>query len=231
MFSSTRIAWLLVDLLISLLVLSSKGIGAVTLDAYATQDQKNNQLRFDADLKGNDSWLNPPVSTYVQFWLWECVNGQEVASAGVTPAFVQRGPFTYLEHRNKTGIRFNDNSTVTYRQQISYTFLRNMSSDDETLAVTMINVPVVTMLNVVSKLSGVLQKMFNVFARQFNETLFVNHTVHEWIWGYEDLLLKAVKNSQMNESLVLDDHFGFFYGRNGSDDGLYTVFTGRNWVE
>jgi hypothetical protein len=160
--------------------------------------------------------------------LWECVNVIEVLN-GKRPMLRERGPFTYLEHRSKEGIFFNENFTVTYRQVISYTFVRNMSIDDEHLPVTMVNVPMVTIVSMVRNQSNITQDIVNFFEQVFNESLFVQHTAREWIWGYEDALLKAAKALPIIGDLIPDDHFGFFYGNNGTDDGLYTVFTGKTY--
>jgi hypothetical protein len=190
------------------------------------QNQINKQLPLTSDSDQLDSWSTPPVPIYLQFWLWECVNTADVIQ-GVKPMVVQRGPFTYLEHRTKSGVYFNENDTVTYRQPISYTFLRNKSVDDESVLITMVNTPIVTIVSLVRNQTNRTQEIFNFVQKLFNESLFVKHTVREWLWGYEDPLLKAAKLIPIIQDLIPDDHFGYFYEQNATDDGLYTVFTGR----
>jgi lysosome membrane protein 2 len=198
------------------------GIIGITLGPRILQNQINNQLPLSVDSDQLDSWSTPPVPIYLQFWLWECVNVADVIQ-GTKPMLVQRGPFTYLEHRRKVGIAFNDNYTVSYRQPISYTFLRNMSVDDEKLPVTMINTPIVTIVSLIRNQSNITQELFNFVKDLLSESVFVKHTAGEWIWGYEDPILKLAKEFFPD----LDDNFGYFYGQNGTDDGLYTVYTGK----
>lgn len=201
------------------------GIIGIVLGPKILQNQVEKQLPLRVDSDQLAQWKTPPVPIYLQFWLWECVNTIDVVQ-GRKPYLIQRGPFTYLEHRTKTGVFFNENDTVTYRQPISYTFLRNMSAEDETALVTMINTPIITIVSLARNQSKITQEILNFFKNIFNESVFVQHTAREWIWGYEDPLLKAAKSIPILQDLIPDDHFGYFYGQNSTDDGLYTVHTG-----
>ncbi|CAF2310432.1 unnamed protein product [Rotaria sp. Silwood2] len=202
------------------------GIIGIILGPGILQKQINNNLPLKVDSDQLDSWATPPVPIYLQFWLWECINIVDFIQ-GAKPMLVEHGPFTYLEHRTKTGVFFSENYTVTYRQPISYTFLRNMSVDDEKIPITMVNVPIVTIISLIRNQSNITQEIFNFVKNLFNESLFVTHTVDEWIWGYEDPLLKAARLIPIVKDLILTDRFGYFDEQNGTDDGLYTVFTGR----
>ncbi len=226
MASSRFISCISIVSLVVSCVLIIIGIIGIVLGPRILQNQINKQLPLTPDSDQLDSWSTPPVPIYLQFWLWECVNTADVIQ-GVKPMVVQRGPFTYLEHRTKSGVYFNENYTVTYRQPISYTFLRNMSVDDESLSITMVNTPIVTIVSLIRNQTNRTQEIFNFVEKLFSESLFTKHTVREWLWGYEDPLLKAAKAIPIIQDLIPDDHFGYFYGQNATDDGLYTVFTGR----
>jgi len=226
MASSRFISCISIVSLVVSCVLIIIGIIGIVLGPRILQNQINKQLPLTPDSDQLDSWSTPPVPIYLQFWLWECVNTADVIQ-GVKPMVVQRGPFTYLEHRTKSGVYFNENYTVTYRQPISYTFLRNMSVDDESVSITMVNTPIVTIVSLIRNQTNRTQEIFNFVEKLFNEPLFTKHTVREWLWGYEDPLLKAAKSIPIIQDLIPDDHFGYFYGQNATDDGLYTVFTGR----
>ncbi|CAF3865416.1 unnamed protein product [Rotaria sordida] len=206
------------------------GVFGIIFGPKVIQNQVVKQLPLSADSDKLDSWINQPVPTYIQFWLWECVNPNDVVQQGRKPMVVQRGPFTYIENKTKTDVFFNPNLTVSFRQPTSYTFVRHMSAADDSLPVLMINTPVITILNIARNLSkpAIYEEIVNLIAEVFDETLFVKRTANEWIWGYEEPLFKAVKKIPIVGSLIPDDHFGYFYGRNATDDGLYTVFTGEN---
>ena len=226
MVSSTCISCILVVGVFISFSICVIGILGIVIGPQLLRSQINKQLPLSTDSDQLDSWISSTVPIYVQFWLWECVNVNDVIQQGIKPILVQRGPFTYLENRIKLDVRFNTNYTVTYHQPVSYTFLRNMSSNDEQLPVRMINTPIVSLLALSHNLSNGTQELINIIAKVFNESLFVTHTAREWIWGYEDPLLKAAQRLPIVGHLVRDDHFGYFYRQNNSDNGLFTVFTG-----
>lgn len=201
------------------------GIIGIVMGPDILQNQINSQLPLSPYSDQVASWEVPPVPIYLQFWLWDCVNVADVLK-GVKPMLVQRGPFTYAEHRQKVGVAFNENYTVTYRQTVSYTYLPEKSVD-ENLEITMVNTPLVTIVSLIRNQSNITQEIFNFIAQYFHESLFVKHKAKEWLWGYEDPILQAAGKIPILKDLVPDDHFGYFYGQNATDDGLYTVFTGK----
>lgn len=228
MVSSTCSLCLFATGILVSLILTVVGILGIIFGPKLIQNQVVKQLPLSVDSDKLDSWINQPVPTYIQFWLWECVNPIDVIQEGRKPMVVQRGPFTYIENKTKIDVYFNPNLTVSFRQPIYYTFVPDMSAADDSLPVLMINTAIITVLNVVRNLSkpSIYEDVVNVIAEIYNETLFVKHTANEWIWGYEEPLFKAIKKIPVVGSLIPDARFGYFYGRNASDDGLYTVFTG-----
>ena len=227
MVSPRCIQVLAIFALITSCLLIVAGILGIVKGPEFLQSQANQQLPLSADSDQLDSWSTPPVPIYLQFWLWECVNILDFMQ-GTKPMMVERGPYTYLEHREKDGIAFHDNGTVSYRQKIAYTFIREQSVTDEIVPLRMLNLPLVTIVTLLRNQSNLTQEVLDLVLREvFKEDLFVTHTIGEWIWGYEDPFLKAVKAIPIIGDFVPDDHFGFFFGQNGTDDGLYTVFTGR----
>ena len=224
--SSRCISCLFVFGLVISSVLVIIGIIGVALGPDILQNQVNSQLPLSAQSDQLDSWESPPVPIYLQFWLWECANPAEVLLGG-KPAIFERGPFTYREVRTKIGVRFNENGTVTYTQPTSYTFLPEKSVGGEETKIRMINAPMVTMVSLARTQKNLTQEILNFFLEYYHDSLFVEHTAREWIWGYEDPLLQAASNISFFKKYVPDAHFGYFYQKNTSDDGLYTVFTGR----
>ncbi|XP_021340100.1 lysosome membrane protein 2-like [Mizuhopecten yessoensis] len=58
--------------------------------------------------------------------------------------------------------------------------------------------------------------------------LFLELSIADILWGYEDNLLKSIKDIAERFNHTLPDQFGLFYNTNGSDDGVYTIFTGSD---
>ena len=42
-----------------------------------------------------DYWLNPPVPIYMQFYMFNVTNPDEVLQKGERPSLAQYGPYTY----------------------------------------------------------------------------------------------------------------------------------------
>lgn len=57
---------------------------------------------------------------------------------------------------------------------------------------------------------------------------FVEVSVEQLLWGYEDPLLKLAKDVVPKEQKLPYDQFGLFYGKNSTIPDLYTIFTGAN---
>lgn len=56
---------------------------------------------------------------------------------------------------------------------------------------------------------------------------FTVHTVREYIWGYDDPLLKLAKGVLPAEKRFPYEQFGFFVGKNNTPSDTYTVMTGQ----
>lgn len=59
---------------------------------------------------------------------------------------------------------------------------------------------------------------------------FVEVSVEQLLWGYEDPLLKLAKDVVPKEQKLPYDQFGLLYGKNGTQPDWYTIFTGDNDV-
>lgn len=57
---------------------------------------------------------------------------------------------------------------------------------------------------------------------------FVEVSVGQLLWGYEDPLLKLAKDVVPKEQKLPYDQFGLLYGKNGTHPDQYTIFTGAS---
>lgn len=57
---------------------------------------------------------------------------------------------------------------------------------------------------------------------------FVEVSVGQLLWGYDDPLLKLAKDVVSKDQQTLPyDQFGLMYGKNGTAQDVYTIFTGQ----
>ncbi|XP_043090315.1 lysosome membrane protein 2c isoform X2 [Puntigrus tetrazona] len=163
---------------------------------------------------------NPPPPVYMQFYFFNLTNPAEVLD-GDKPFVQQIGPYTYREYRPKEEVKFLDNGTrVEAVNPKTYVFEPNMSRGSEDDIVRTVNIPAVT---VMEKTKGRwFERFVSDLMTSHNVGLFGTFRVGDLLWGYEDPLLKLIQTF-----IPMDDHFGLFYKKNGTDDGDYIFFTGK----
>ncbi|KAF6024459.1 SCARB2 [Bugula neritina] len=164
-----------------------------------------------------DTWEDPrdSVDMYMKFYFFNLENPTEVAAGG-KPHVTQKGPFVYEEIKVKENVTFDTESSTA-----SFVSPRSMA--------------VITMLDTLPIGQAVISAAIRM-GFVTNENLFKTLTVYELLWGYKDNLMVDVsfllKNVfHVSLPIPLDGYFGFFYKKNGTDDGLYTVKTGQDGLQ
>ncbi|XP_060759532.1 platelet glycoprotein 4 [Neoarius graeffei] len=155
-----------------------------------------------------ENWISAGAPVYRQFWLFEVQNPDEVVKNGSVPQVQQKGPYTYrTRYIPKENVTFCQNQTVSFVLPSGAIFEPDMSVGAEEDMVTTLNLGVVGIYNLGDN------KFSDFLIQKNGSSLFQNRTVKELLWGYNDPILKF--------------KMGVFYPYNGSDDGLYNVFTGK----
>ncbi|XP_041359462.1 lysosome membrane protein 2-like [Gigantopelta aegis] len=213
-------------------------IGCVLIHVF--KQMIHTQIKEHIPLKnGSDTyedWVVPPAPIYFQVWVFNVVNPDEIIKNGAIPVLEERGPYTYREYRTKKKIDFIEkNATVTYMEDRAYVFDRNMSCGPETDRFTTLNILLVTVLNMIRFEYGAVKEAFQIFLDLFpNVHMFLSLSVHDVLWGYEDPLIKDLEDFIFNwthKTIPFDDHVGLFYKKNGTDDGIYNIYTGSDDVD
>ncbi|KAI5626016.1 platelet glycoprotein 4 [Silurus asotus] len=156
-----------------------------------------------------ENWISTGVPVYRQFWLFEVQNPDEVLKNGSIPQLQQKGPYTYrTRYLPKENITFYQNHTVSFLLPSGAIFEPSMSAGTEEDVVTTLNLAVAGVYSLVS------HKVANMMIQMSGSSLFQTRTVKELLWGYKDPMLKGM--------------MGAFYPYNGTYDGPYNVFTGKD---
>ncbi|KAL7371478.1 hypothetical protein ABVT39_027680 [Epinephelus coioides] len=159
-----------------------------------------------------DNWASAGAQVYRQFWFFDVQNAQEVLQKGANPVVVEKGPYTYrTRYLAKENVTFNPNQTVSYLLPMGAIFEPSMSVGSEEEKVTSLNLAVAGAYSLVPK---VLHGALEALIKSSNSSLFQNRTVREMLWGYQDPMLKGT--------------VGLFAPYNGTYDGYYNVFTGKD---
>ncbi|KAM4615666.1 platelet glycoprotein 4 [Polymixia lowei] len=159
-----------------------------------------------------ENWVSTGGIVYRQFWLFDVKNPLEVLKHGSKPALYEKGPYTYrTRYLPKDNITANPNHTVSFLVPAGAIFEPSMSVGTEEDEVTSLNLVVAGAYSLVPKM---LHFLLEMAIKRTNSSLFHRRTVKEILWGYRDPILKDTK--------------GLFVPYNGTYDGYYNVYTGKD---
>ncbi|XP_078400339.1 lysosome membrane protein 2c isoform X1 [Cetorhinus maximus] len=174
-----------------------------------------------------ETWENPPLPIYMQFYFFNVTNPDEVLKGG-KPFLEEKGPYTYREYRPKENVTFLDDGVmVSAMTSKTYVFVPELSKGDPAIdLIRTVNIPVVTVMDMV-KYSSYYILLVEALLTVKGEGLFTTRTVHELLWGYKDPVLSSIHFFKKD----IDDYFGLYYKMNGTDDGEYVFLTGQESYE
>ncbi|XP_006026688.1 platelet glycoprotein 4 [Alligator sinensis] len=166
-----------------------------------------------------ENWIVPGSPVYRQFWIFDVQNPAEVMN-GSQPILQQKGPYTYrVRYFPKINITQNPDHTVSYMLPNTARFEPTMSAGTENDTVTCINLAVVAAPALYT--NTFIQLLLNTWIKASNSAMLQNRTVKEILWGYKDPFLEKVP-------FPLDSTLGVFYPYNGTSDGSYRVYNGKD---
>ncbi|NXK04094.1 CD36 protein, partial [Herpetotheres cachinnans] len=169
------------------------------------------------------NWLVPGSSVYRQFWIFHVQNPSEVLEQGARPKLEQRGPYTYrVRYLPKENVTENSDGTISYMLPNIARFEPDMSVGTENDTITCLNLAVVAAPSLYT--NTFIQLLLNTWIKASKSSMLQNRTVKELLWGYKDPFLNKVP-------FPLDPVLGVFYPYNGTLDGLYKVYTGKEDIK
>ena len=203
------------------------------MDRYI-QSKINESLVLKPDSKGYKQWKDPSVPIYLQFFMFDIINPMD-AKHGAKPFVVQRGPFSYREHRPKRNITWHtNNATVTYNEEMTFVFDPETScgSCDPSTEVTTVNIPLVTLAEAARNLPVFLRVFISGLFDDFKEKLFTKRRVHDLLWGYKDPLFLEYGKLRSDVPQIFQHLFPkispiIALQQNNTFDGVTSVHTGQ----
>ncbi|KAM4858870.1 scavenger receptor class B member 1 isoform X4 [Urocitellus parryii] len=181
-------------------------------------------VRIDPSSLSFSMWKEIPVPFYLSVYFFEVLNPEEILK-GAKPEVQERGPYVYREFRHKVNITFNNNDTVSFREHRSFQFQPAKSRGSESDYIVLPNILVLGAAMMMENRPMSLKLMMTLAFSTLGERAFMNRTVGEIMWGYDDPLVNLI-NKYFPDMLPLKGKFGLFAEMNNSDSGVFTVFTG-----
>uniref|UniRef100_A0A8C0J9V9 Scavenger receptor class B member 1 n=1 Tax=Chelonoidis abingdonii TaxID=106734 RepID=A0A8C0J9V9_CHEAB len=181
-------------------------------------------VRIDPNSFAFSMWKDIPVPFYLSAYLFEVMNPKEVR-LGAKPVLNQRGPYVYREYRYKTNITFHDNGTVSFLEYRRFYFQPDLSDGREEDYIVVPNILVMGAAIMMENLPSLLKMLISGALAGLGQDAFMNRTVGEIMWGYDDPLIDVL-NSFVPGLIPFKGKFGLFLDFNNSNTGLFTVYTG-----
>lgn len=188
------------------------------------------QLKNDISLSDGSLvtkiWKDIPLPLYEKLYFFNITNGEDFVKNGAKLNVTEVGPYTYKARWVKKYTKWNDNGTVSYREVRTYEFIPGLSVGSQEDEIFTLNGPMIIASDVL--------KSFNIWARMGASTMFkimgenvisklrVRDLAYE---GYPDEIIKWAPTIK-KDIPYKDGVFSWLYGKNNTDDGLFTVFTG-----
>ncbi|NXX92660.1 SCRB1 protein, partial [Centropus bengalensis] len=181
-------------------------------------------VRIDPSSISFNMWKDIPVPFYMSVYFFEVLNPKEVLQ-GAKPAVNQRGPYVYREFRYKTNITFNDNDTVSFLEYRKLFFRPDLSNGSEDEYIVVPNILMMGAAVMMEDLPNFVKILLSGALAGLKQEAFMNRTVREIMWGYEDPLIDTI-NALVPGLIPFKGKFGLFVELNNSNSGLFTVNTG-----
>ncbi|XP_034826682.1 protein croquemort-like isoform X1 [Maniola hyperantus] len=177
-----------------------------------------------------DIWKALPIPIYMECFLFNITNVDDIlARKDVQVEVKEMGPYVFREINRKVNITWNDNSTVTFRNQRFWYFQPEMSSGSLSDNITTIN-PIIATIAYTLRNDRIMLKIFvDMVLRMYHTNMFVTANASSWLFdGVQDPVLDLVGKMPALPYTIPFDRFGWFYKRNGSidADGLFNINTG-----
>lgn len=174
-----------------------------------------------------DWWRRPPVTPMMSIYVYNVTNADEFLNDGVKPVLNEVGPFVYREKWEKVNLQFHGNGTVSFQQRKVYHFDPEASAGSEDDLVIVPNIPMLSATSQSKHAARFLRLAMASIMDILKIKPFVEVSVGQLLWGYEDPLLKLAKDVVSKDQKLPYEEFGLLYGKNGTSKDVVTIFTGK----
>ncbi|KAG5876516.1 hypothetical protein JTB14_015442 [Gonioctena quinquepunctata] len=171
-------------------------------------------------------WSKPPVVPMIKVYIYNVTNAEEFLNNGSKPVVDELGPYVYVEKWEKKNLKFHDNGTISFNQEKIYTFDETLSAGSEDDVVVVPNIPMLSATSQSKHAARFLRLAMASIMDILKIKPFVEVTVGQLLWGYEDPLLKLAKDVVPKEQKLPYEEFGLMYKKNGTSEDTLTIYTG-----
>uniref|UniRef100_U5ET11 Scavenger receptor class B member 1 n=1 Tax=Corethrella appendiculata TaxID=1370023 RepID=U5ET11_9DIPT len=173
-------------------------------------------------------WSKPPVEPIIRIYVYNVTNADEFLNNGSKPILDELGPYVYVQTWEKVNIVENPNGTISYNPKRVYIFNEELSGGSEDDVVIVPNIPMLSATSQSKHAARFLRLAMASIMDILKIKPFVEVSVGQLLWGYEDPLLKLAKDVVPKEQKLPYEEFGLMYGKNSTSQDRVTIWSGVN---
>nr|XP_022899774.1 lysosome membrane protein 2-like isoform X2 [Onthophagus taurus]XP_022899775.1 lysosome membrane protein 2-like isoform X2 [Onthophagus taurus] len=178
-----------------------------------------------------DLWSKPPVHPVLKVYVYNVTNADEFLNNGTKPEVNEIGPYIYIETWEKKNLRFHDNGTITFNQEKIYIFDPINSAGTEDDVVVVPNIPMLSATSQSKHAARFLRLAMASIMDILKVKPFIEVSVGQLLWGYDDPLLKLAKDVVPKDQKLPYEQFGLMYNKNGTSKDNVTLYTGSGDIK
>ncbi|XP_011640597.1 LOW QUALITY PROTEIN: scavenger receptor class B member 1-like [Pogonomyrmex barbatus] len=136
-------------------------------------------------------WKQPVLDIYLNVYVFNITNSVEFLSGKEKLKVQEIGPYVYQEFLLNDNITFNDNGTMTYIPRRTVVFVPEKSISDPMKDMVIVpNVPYLGVTSALSDAGFLVNYPLVQLANLLDAKPILNISVYDYLWGYEDTLVK-----------------------------------------
>lgn len=165
---------------------------------------------------------HPPIEVTLGIYVFNVTNPEQFLAGKEKLKLEEVGPYVYIEDIKNTNPIFHDNGTLSFTTKRFLEFRRDLSVGDP-LKDTIIspNIPLLGISSFLKDKSMMTNLIVAQIANIMNSQQFLNLTIDQYLWGYDDNLVTLAHNALPN--WINFPRFGIFDRLLALDNASNTV--------
>ncbi|KAL3269263.1 hypothetical protein HHI36_008342 [Cryptolaemus montrouzieri] len=170
-------------------------------------------------------WIesSPAMTFDIYFFNWS--NPHDFSDESKKPSFSEIGPFRFNVRIEKVNVTYNNqNETMSYTRRKWYKFVREESAQDLDFNVTILNQLSAAIAYKARNMNFFKKKGSSMFISSVSNIHLTKRVGELLFEGFPDKTLDIFRMLDMKD---VPEKFGYFYKKNGSNEGTFNIGTGR----
>lgn len=180
---------------------------------------------------GFEVWKDVPLPIFQRLYFFNITNADKFLRRREKPNLVEVGPYTFKSRWVKKDIVFHPNGTVSFKEIRTFVFLRNESVGSQDDQIVTLNAPLLLAANFLKGYDLPIRLAASLAFGIAGERLIVTKSIKQLAFdGYKDIII-LLSPILKRDIPFKNGLFAWLYGKNDTNDGLYTVFTGEDSLD